>query len=297
MANMYDFQTVPTEVPPPFDEETATIVVDFQGTFFPSPENSGDKQELPVPGAEDILPNVQTGILMANAAQIMTIATVDSHRKGKNPTILSSFQGLSGRTWVDAQEMSKWTERDNPIRPDAGFTYEQYRTWNEMICATPIGGTMIWEDHSLIGTKLHAIHPLLHALLVKNPNFIKFLKGSQSSLLPGLRGFCPESYSAARLSTGESLGLGELLLARGIKKVRLYGLAGDFCDGSTGVDLAGYGLDVWMCVDGQASICVPKLVGDLSSDQFMVGNLISAGTHFFTTANDLAVNGHLLKAS
>lgn len=284
---LYTYETVPTEEPPLMDKKTADGSIDAQYTFFDVPGNT----QLPVSGAVEATDNMVQGIRIANGAGSLVFATQDTHILGQNPTIVSSFEGIERETFVTPDMVDSWMERDNPIRPSANFTFAQYRRWVHLV-----HGAMIWGDHGIFRDPLHAIVAEILDELRKNPNFQIFSKGTHPSAIIG-NGFCPESYSADEMSTGESLGLYEFLVARGITRVKIRGVAGDFCPGTTALNLARKGLDIWVCVDAQASVKVPNYAGTgMTSEQFMIQKLLDAGVHFYTTADDLRVNARFLTA-
>jgi nicotinamidase-related amidase len=288
------FDTVETELPPPVEATDADLVIDPNLTFLDVEENGGKYPvELPVEGSVDRVPNVQAVIKLLNAKDCLTMATWDSHVAGHNPTVVTSFDGIAPNTWVTVEMAQSWLGAGNsPIKPDAGFTAEQYVQWVEMLTA---GGAMVWNGHGNPLSPLYTIHPVIFRALTENPNLQIVKKGSQTSRI--IRNFCPESYSAAKMSTGESLGMIEFLQARGIKRVYVVGYCGDFCAGETAFDLVNAGFEVWLVVDAQASVKVPNYAGtDLSSEQHMVHRLTAAGVRFCTTADMMAVNGYAVQS-
>jgi nicotinamidase/pyrazinamidase len=105
----------------------------------------------------------------------------------------------------------------------------------------PHGRQELWPDHCVQGSRGAAIHPgfpdVAATLLLR--------KGTRPDV---------DSYSAFRENVGPdgrrpSTGLGALLVARGIRRVFLCGLARDFCVRASAVDAAAEGFEVVLLDD------------------------------------------------
>lgn len=288
---MATFSEVRTETPPLMDQETGLTGVDVQGCFADVPENyvfnaQGKlvPKELPVFGAVGTIPVILQQIALANRVRAQLTLTQDVHLLG-NSTILSSFY-FTEMTFVTPEMVAGWSEKNHPIR-STRFTFAEYRQVIEMT-----GGLQVWNDHAVFNTPLFELYQSVYKAALQNPNFVHFRKGERrSQIIPG---FVPESYSAELMVTGESLGLAAMLKGSGLKRVKVIGWAGDVCAGKTALHLAKAGLEVWFCINGQASVRVP-LGNGVTTEDLMVDELSAEhNIHFYRHEDDMAVNGQLL---
>ncbi len=102
--------------------------------------------------------------------------------------------------------------------------------------ALPQGPQELWPDHCVAGTRGAA----LHGALPDRALTLILRKGTRAEV---------DSYSALRENVGPdrtrpTTGLGAWLLARGIRRLLLCGLARDFCVRASAVDAAAEGFEV-----------------------------------------------------
>ncbi|HET7826479.1 MAG TPA: nicotinamidase [Anaeromyxobacter sp.] len=107
--------------------------------------------------------------------------------------------------------------------------------------ALPQGPQELWPDHCLQGSRGAALHPGLPDAAIS----LVLRKGTRRDV---------DSYSGFRENVGPggsrpTTGLGAWLVARGVKRIFVCGLARDFCVRATAVDGAAEGLEVHVLDD------------------------------------------------
>jgi len=219
-----------------FDPNTdMALTVDAQKAF-------GPKGGLPVSGAEEIVPVVRTvNDLIPRGAQRRS-ATIDKHRKG-SVSLASSYKNLPPMTLLTydmaAQITENWTKPENLLAGHALFTLERLKNY-----LAKVGAQMLWPDHALLGTMevelLDGLRPSDYGEIIDK----------------GLEDYS-DSYSGFTNNFGEDTGYTLRLKKRGIKRIFIKGLAGDYCVGFTATDAAKAGFEVYVVEDAQRNVGFP----------------------------------------
>lgn len=176
------------------DPEVAAIVVDMQPDFY----STG---ALPVPGGETLVEKLQP---VLSGFQTL-VFTQDSHPVG-HISFASSYEGKKPFDVLTLKEVQ--TER---IR--SKFSQVELENYLKQ---TPEQRQVLWPDHCVQGTRgweLDSRLPIERAHLILR-------KGTKAAV---------DSYSGFFENNGGPTGLSAYLKSRGVKKVFICGLAGDFC--------------------------------------------------------------------
>jgi nicotinamidase/pyrazinamidase len=205
----------------------ALIVVDQQHDFQPG-------GALAVSEGDVIVPAIDT--LASRFSEV--VMTQDHHPRG-HVSFASSYRDRAPFTAITLEE----AERGEVILSDsAAFTLDDLLAY-----LRHSRGHMqaLWPDHCVIGTRGEELDPRLDTaratLLIR--------KGYRAAA---------DSYSGFRENDGATTGLAELLKARGISRVFVTGLAGDYCVYSTARDAAAAGLDAVYIEDLTRFVGVPE---------------------------------------
>lgn len=189
------------------------IVVDQQVDFEPG-------GALPVPEGDGIIDSIN---LFASRFS-ESVVTQDYHPAG-HVSFASSYRNRDPFTSVSIEEV----DRGEVILSDrATFSLDDLGRYLQ---ATVDRRQTLWPDHCLRGSTGAAIDPRLDLSCTT----IVLRKGGRSN---------SDSYSAFRENDGRSTGLAEALMARGIERIFVVGLAGDYCVLATALDGVDAGFEV-----------------------------------------------------
>ncbi len=140
--------------------------------------------------------------------------------------------------------------------------------------AMPYGPQRLWPDHAIQGTANAALHPALDTARLG----LILRKGADPAL---------DSYSAFRENDrATATGLAGWLTARGVRRLFLCGLAGDFCVAWSAEDAAEAGFETFIIEDATRAIGIDLPGGGNSADHART-RLLSRGVRFVNTT-DLA---------
>ena len=113
----------------------------------------------------------------------------------------------------------------------------------------PYGPQILWPDHAIQGTANADLHPDLNTARIE----LVLRKGCRPEL---------DSYSAFFENDHEtSTGLRGWLRDRGLRRVFLAGLAGDFCVAWSAEDAARAGFETFVIEDATRAIALPQAEG------------------------------------
>ena len=205
----------------------ALIVVDQQHDFQPG-------GSLAVAEGDEIVPAIDA--LAASFSEV--ILTQDHHPRG-HISFASSYRDQAPFTAITLEQVEKG---EIQLSEKAAFTMEELRSY-----LTQARGQMqaLWPDHCVIGTRGEDLDPRLN---------------SARATLVIRKGYRPaaDSYSGFRENDGATTGLAEMLQAKGIKRVFVTGLAGDYCVYYTARDAATAGLDAVYIEDLTRFVGLPE---------------------------------------
>jgi len=137
----------------------------------------------------------------------------------------------------------------------------------------PYGEQVLWPDHAVAGTASAALHPDLLADRLA----LILRKGMRQEL---------DSYSAFFENDHRTpTGLAGWLSARGVRRLFLCGLAGDFCVAWSAEDAARLGIETIVIEDATRSIALP--LGDGRSTADEARDRLTRRGVLFTTESDL----------
>lgn len=208
-------------------ERDALIIVDQQLDFEPG-------GALPVPDGDTIV----AGINKLAARFIEVVVTQDHHPRG-HVSFASSYQNRAPYSVILLDEVERG---EVMLAKRAAFTLDELKRYlKEARGAMQV----LWPDHCVIGTEGESFDPKLDI--------------SRATLILR-KGYRPDadSYSAFRENDGATTGLAEGLMAKGIERVFIAGLAGDYCVLYTALDAADAGFEVVYLSDLTRSVGVPS---------------------------------------
>ncbi|MDD2870407.1 MAG: isochorismatase family protein [Candidatus Gracilibacteria bacterium] len=214
-------------------EKEAVIIVDYQKGF-------ADKQvnELYVNGGETLAPIINEVTREVKSKGGIILASKDMHRLG-NVSFAQNFKGKvaltdalkAGKTpgpenFITLSEVEHWTEESNGLEDSAGFTVSELKAY----LSTQKNYTMaLWPAHCVVNTPGSEYQDGLDKSLID----IEIIKGYQNNTHP---------YSAyPGIELGTKREVIDVLDEEGIIKVKVTGLAADWCAGDTAIDIAKVG--------------------------------------------------------
>jgi len=194
-------------------DRDALIVVDQQLDFQPG-------GVLAVAGGDQIVEAIDR--LAASFVEV--VMTQDHHPPG-HVSFARSYLRRDPFTVITLEEAERG---DVELSASAAFTPEDLLAYLALANGRQ---QVLWPDHCVAGTPGEQFDPRLN--LVRATLILR-------------KGYRPaaDSYSAFRENDGATTGLAECLMAKGIERVFVAGLAGDYCVLCTAVDAAESGLDV-----------------------------------------------------
>ena len=205
----------------------ALIVVDQQHDFQPG-------GALAVADGDAIVPAIDT--LAARFSEV--VMTQDHHPRG-HVSFASSYRDRAPFSAITLEE----AERGEVVPSEsAAFTIDDLLSY-----LRHARGHMqaLWPDHCVIGTRGEDLDPRLDTARAT----LIIRKGYRAAA---------DSYSGFHENDGATTGLAELLKARGISRVFVTGLAGDYCVFSTARDAAAAGLDAVYIEDLTRFVGIPE---------------------------------------
>jgi nicotinamidase/pyrazinamidase len=209
----------------------ALIIVDQQHDFQPG-------GALAVAEGDSIIPAIDA--LAGRFSEV--VLTQDHHPRG-HVSFASSYKNREPFSTITLAEAERG---EVELSDSAAFTKEELLSY-----LGRARGRMqaLWPDHCVIGTAGEEIDSRLDS--------------SRATLLIR-KGYRPsaDSYSGFRENDGATTGLGELLRARGVSRVFVTGLAGDYCVYYTAHDAAAAGLDAIYIEDLTRFVGVPENARD-----------------------------------
>jgi nicotinamidase/pyrazinamidase len=166
------------------------------------------------------------------------VMTQDHHPAG-HVSFASSYRDRSPFTAITFDEVERG---EVELSERAGFTLAELRGY---LAESRGRMQMLWPDHCVIGTPGAGIDPRL---------------GVAGATLVLRKGYRPsaDSYSAFRENDDRTTGLAELLMSKGIERVFVCGLAGDYCVFYTAHDAIQAGLEVIYLKDLTRFVGVPE---------------------------------------
>ncbi|MEO5929230.1 MAG: nicotinamidase [Candidatus Kapaibacterium sp.] len=194
-------------------DRDALIIVDQQLDFQPG-------GALAVPEGDVIVEAINriTGLFTE------VVFTQDHHPRG-HVSFASSYANRAPFTAVMLDELQSGGIE---LSKSAAFSLDDLRAYLEEARGNQ---QMLWPDHCVIGSEGENLDPRLDV--------------SRATHI-ARKGYRPhaDSYSAFRENDGITTGLAECLMAKGIERVFVVGLAGDYCVLYTATDAADSGLEV-----------------------------------------------------
>jgi nicotinamidase/pyrazinamidase len=173
------------------------------------------------------------------AARFIEVIVTQDHHPSGHVSFASSYRNRQPYSVVTLDEAERG---EVELSDAAAFTPEGLR---EYLGEARGNVQVLWPDHCVIGTEGEGVDPgidLSRATLI-------FRKGFR----PGA-----DSYSAFRENDDRTTGLAELLMAKGIERIFVCGLAGDYCVFSTADDGARAGLEAIYLEDLTRFVGVPE---------------------------------------
>lgn len=194
-------------------DRDALIIVDQQLDFQPG-------GALAVAEGDAIVAPID--LLAARFTEV--VMTQDHHPRG-HVSFASSYRDRPPFSRITLEELNRG---EVELSGTAAFTLEELR---EYLLLANAQEQALWPDHCVIGTDGEDLDPRLDR--------------SRATMILR-KGYRPaaDSYSAFRENDGATTGLAEFLMAKGMDRVFVVGLAGDYCVLCTAVDAADLGLDV-----------------------------------------------------
>ena len=206
-------------------DRDALIIVDQQLDFEPG-------GALAVPGGETIVEGI--GELAARFTEV--VMTQDHHPRG-HVSFASSYLDRAPFTAITLDEVERGEVR---LSESAAFTLDDLKRY----LGEAGGAQALWPDHCVIGTPGENLDPALDAARAT----LILRKGYRAGA---------DSYSAFRENDTATTGLAEGLMAKGIERVFVAGLAGDYCVLYTALDAADAGFEVVYLSDLTRCVGVP----------------------------------------
>lgn len=208
-------------------DRDALIIVDQQLDFEPG-------GALAVAGGDEIVEAINR--LAAEFTEV--VITQDHHPRG-HISFASSYQDRAPFTRITLAEAERG---EVALSESAAFTLDELRAYLALAHGRE---QALWPDHCVIGSAGEGFDPRLnvaHATLLLR------------------KGYRPaaDSYSAFRENDGVTTGLAECLMAKGIERVFVVGLAGDYCVFHTSMDAVEFGLEVTYLEDLTRFVGVPE---------------------------------------
>jgi len=191
-------------------KSAALIVVDQQLDFEPGGALAVAEGDLIVQGIVALLSKFET-----------VVFTQDSHPEG-HISFASSYQGKKPFDLVTLQDVQSGVIKSNI------FTQNELETYLKSV---PSGQQVLWPDHCVQGTKGASFDPRLPT------------EKAHLILRKGTRRDC-DSYSGFFENDGSPTGLSGYLRSRGVSKVTVVGLAGDYCVAWTAKDAKAEGFEI-----------------------------------------------------
>lgn len=208
-------------------ERDALIIVDQQLDFQPG-------GALAVAEGDTIVEAINQ--LAAHFTEV--ILTQDHHPPG-HVSFASSYRDRQPYTAITLAEAERG---EVMLSEQAAFTMPELLAY---LGESRGGMQMLWPDHCVIGSEGEGVDPRIDQ--------------SRATLILR-KGYRPaaDSYSAFRENDDRTTGLAELLMSRGIERVCVCGLAGDYCVFYTADDAAAAGLEVIYLEDLTRFVGVPE---------------------------------------
>ena len=189
------------------------------------------------------------------------VITQDHHPRG-HVSFASSYVGRAPFTTVTLGDVEhNWVE----LSTSAAFTLEELAAY---LAATRERAQALWPDHCVAGTDGEAVDHRVS--LARATHIVR--KGYRAGA---------DSYSAFRENDGATTGLAECLVAKGIERVFVVGLAGDYCVLATACDGTDAGLDVVYLEDLTRFVGVPANSRDTAYESLgRAGVVVSTSDQF-----------------
>jgi nicotinamidase/pyrazinamidase len=194
-------------------DRDALVIIDQQLDFQPG-------GALAVPEGDSIIGEINR--LAALFTEV--VVTQDHHPRG-HVSFASSYVGREPFTAITLAEVEAGSVE---LSGSAAFSAEDLAAY---LGESRGGMQALWPDHCVIGSDGEKLDPRLD------------LTRATQILRKGYRAGA-DSYSAFRENDGITTGLAECLMAKGIERVMVVGLAGDYCVLYTALDAADFGLEV-----------------------------------------------------
>src|SRR3989338_8069735 len=210
-------------------ETDAVLVIDAQKAFMA-------RGGLPVNQGDQIMPNVRK--ILDLFPKEKRFASIDRHPKG-HFSFASSFNHIPPFTYLTYDMVKDWAEDEHHLADHALFTLAELK---EELQKIP--GQMLWTDHAVEGSKEDRLHP---GMLEKEFEYT-VIKGMDPKT---------DSYSAFFDNAGRPTGLAEELKKRGIKRLFVVGLAGDYCVGWSAEGGVKEGFEVAFIEDATRNVGFP----------------------------------------
>jgi len=226
------------------DPQAAAIVVDMQPDFYPT-------GALPVPGGDELIPRLREVLLGFSTL----VFTQDSHPK-KHISFASAYSEKKPFDFLTL------------IEAKSGSLKSQFsqREIEEYLAKIPGQKQVLWPDHCVrqtSGWELDARLPLDQAHLILR-------KGTKPNV---------DSYSAFFENDGTPTGLSGYLKSRGVTKVFVCGLAGDYCVLWSAQDAKREGFQVLISEEWTRFVDFPSGSKDLAISEFKKLNLPANVVH------------------
>lgn len=207
-------------------DRDALIIVDQQLDFEPG-------GALAVAAGDVIVESIDR--LAARFVEV--VITQDCHPRG-HVSFASSYRDRAPFSTVTLDEVERGVVL---LSEQAAFTLDELAAY---LAQTRGGIQALWPDHCVRGTKGAEIDARIDA--ARATHIIR-------------KGYRPaaDSYSAFRENDGVTTGLAECLMAKGIERILVVGLAGDYCVAATACDGADAGFDVGYVEDLTRFVGVP----------------------------------------
>lgn len=194
-------------------DRDALIIVDQQLDFQPGGALAVEEGDAIIEG------------INALAAMFMEVVMTQDHHPRGHVSFASSYRDRAPFSVITLAE----AERGEAILSEsAAFTQEELVAYLREARGEQ---QALWPDHCVIGSDGERLDPRLD--ITRATQIIR--KGYRPSA---------DSYSAFRENDGATTGLAECLMAKGIERVIVVGLAGDYCVLYTASDAVESGLDV-----------------------------------------------------
>ncbi len=204
-------------------------------------------------GHEIVLPGLR---MIRKFSREFRYALMDIHAPG-SVSIVTSFVGYEAFYKLTYDEVKGWTPKKNRIAAHARFTLRELKRY-----LRKVGFQILWPEHAMEGTDEARVEPE-----ILNESTLPWFKGNRPH---------SDSNSGFEENDGHDIGLGAQLWCRGIRKIVVWGIAGDVCAGLTALHGAKRGFEVYFVTD--LSPCISPEGRDA-----MYQRLIDAGVHLITS--------------